>query len=74
MGQTNETMEDLTKSNQKEAIAMRIITVVTLLYLPATFVSVGEQAKAKKNILLTFSDLLQHRRRQISRSGVDLSW
>lgn len=26
---------------QKEAIAVRIITVVTLLYLPATFVSVG---------------------------------
>ena len=25
---------------QKEAVAMRIITVVTLIYLPATFVSV----------------------------------
>jgi hypothetical protein len=27
--------------SQKEAIAVRIITVVTLIYLPATFVSVS---------------------------------
>jgi Mg2+ and Co2+ transporter CorA len=40
-------MEALTMSmhkigvmSQKEAIAMRIITVVTLIFLPATFVSV----------------------------------
>lgn len=45
--QATEVMEDLTKSmfrvsfmGQKEAIAMRIITVLTLVYLPATFVSV----------------------------------
>jgi Mg2+ and Co2+ transporter CorA len=43
-------MEELTKSmgklgsdSQKEAIAMRIITVVTLIFLPATFVSVSSQ-------------------------------
>lgn len=41
-------MEELTQltikigtMSQREAIAMRIITVVTLIYLPATFVSVG---------------------------------
>ena len=46
--QTTETMEKLTLSmheigrlSQKETIAMRIITVVTLIYLPATFVSVS---------------------------------
>jgi hypothetical protein len=46
--QTAEKMEGLTRctysvgvSAQKEAIVMRIITVVTLFYLPATFVSVG---------------------------------
>lgn len=45
--QTAENMEDLTKSTysvgisaQKETIVVRIITVVTLIYLPATFVSV----------------------------------
>lgn len=43
-------MEDLTLNmgqigadSQKEAIAMRIITVVTLVFLPATFVSVSAQ-------------------------------
>jgi hypothetical protein len=47
--QGTEKMETLTKSMhqvgvtaQKEAIAMRIITVVTLIYLPATFVSVSQ--------------------------------
>jgi len=46
--QATEKMEVLTESMQKlgmqahqEAIAMRIITVVTLIYLPATFVSVN---------------------------------
>jgi hypothetical protein len=46
--QATEKMETLTISmhkigalSQKEAIAMRIITVVTLIYLPATFVSVS---------------------------------
>ncbi|EHK96947.1 hypothetical protein M7I_7347 [Glarea lozoyensis 74030] len=29
----------ISQASQREAIAMRIITVVTLLYLPATFVS-----------------------------------
>lgn len=28
---------------QKEAIAMRIVTVVTLIFLPATFVSVSAE-------------------------------
>ena len=46
--QTTQKMEDLTISmhqigvgSQREAIIMRIITVATLLYLPATFVSVS---------------------------------
>ena len=50
--QTTETMERLTLSmhamgrlSQKETIAMRIITVVTLIYLPATFVSVSGSEK-----------------------------
>ncbi|KFY09750.1 hypothetical protein V492_05364 [Pseudogymnoascus sp. VKM F-4246] len=45
--QATEKMEELTMSmhqvgdlSRKEAIAMRIVTVVTLIYLPATFVSV----------------------------------
>ena len=34
-------MERLTEMAQKEAISMRVITVVTMIYLPATFVSVS---------------------------------
>ncbi|KAL2059817.1 hypothetical protein VTL71DRAFT_10201 [Oculimacula yallundae] len=37
--QATDKMESLTLSMHREAIAVRIITVVTLLYLPATFVS-----------------------------------
>jgi len=37
--QATEKMEALTNTSNKEAVAMRIITVVTLVYLPATFVS-----------------------------------
>jgi hypothetical protein len=52
--QATEKMEALTTSmhkigvmSQKEAIAMRIITVVTLVYLPATFVSVSLQHRSQ---------------------------
>jgi hypothetical protein len=34
-------MERLTLNMEKEAIVVRIITIVTLIYLPATFVSVS---------------------------------
>ncbi|KIW66742.1 hypothetical protein PV04_06042 [Phialophora macrospora] len=37
--QASEKMETLTMMSQKEAVAMRIVTVVTLIFLPATFVS-----------------------------------
>jgi hypothetical protein len=38
--QTVEEMSGLAKAAQKETVAMRIIAFVTVLYLPATFVSV----------------------------------
>lgn len=48
-------MEDLTTSmhkigigSQKETIIMRIITAVTLLYLPGTFVSVRLPARGQR--------------------------
>lgn len=34
-------MEKLTQLSHKETIVMRIITIVTLIFLPATFVSVS---------------------------------
>ena len=40
-GQAAERTERLNMNLEREAIVMRIITIVTLMYLPATFVSVG---------------------------------
>lgn len=40
--QASERTEQLNKNLEREAIVMRIITIVTLLYLPATFVSVSD--------------------------------
>lgn len=42
--QASERTEQLNKNLEREAILMRIVTLVTLLYLPATFVSVGLKA------------------------------
>jgi Mg2+ and Co2+ transporter CorA len=39
--QASERTEQLNKNLEREAVVMRIITIVTLLYLPATFVSVS---------------------------------
>jgi hypothetical protein len=39
-GQATDRMERLNQNMEKEAIVMRIVTLVTLVYLPATFVSV----------------------------------
>lgn len=41
-------MHEIGAMSQKEAIAMRIITVVTLVYLPATFVSVSDSQFSKE--------------------------
>jgi hypothetical protein len=40
-GQAAERTEQLNRNLEREAVVMRIITLVTLLYLPATFVSVS---------------------------------
>jgi len=48
-------MATLSVMAQKEAVAVRIITVVTLIYLPATFVSVS----ANQPLVGDFPDLSQ---------------
>jgi len=45
-GQATERTEQLNRNLEKEAVVMRIITIVTLLYLPATFVSVSLHSRA----------------------------
>ena len=52
-GQAAERTELLNFHLEREAIVMRIITIVTLLYLPATFVSVSFPLGSLKTPLLT---------------------
>jgi|TARA_R110002003_G_scaffold33_6_gene2093 hypothetical protein len=40
-GQAAERTEKLNKNLEREAVVMRIVTIVTLVYLPATFTSVS---------------------------------
>lgn len=42
-GQAAERAEELTLNMEREAVVMRIVTIVTLIYLPATFVSVSQK-------------------------------
>ena len=39
--QVSDRTEQLNKNLERETVVMRIITILTLIYLPATFVSVG---------------------------------
>ena len=49
-GQAAERTEQLSLNMAREAIVMRIITIVTLIYLPATFVSVCISASLLKTV------------------------
>ena len=44
--QVSERTEQLNRNLEREAVVMRIITIVTLLYLPATFVSVSPTSES----------------------------
>ena len=55
--QASERTEQLNKTLQREAAVMRIITVVTLLYLPATFVSVSSPCQSIRASQLTHDRL-----------------
>lgn len=37
----NDSMHEIAKKTQKETVSMKIITVVTLFFLPGTFISVS---------------------------------
>jgi Mg2+ and Co2+ transporter CorA len=52
--QASERTEQLNRNLEKEATVMRIITIVTLLYLPATFVS-ASYPDLRATLLLTSS-------------------
>jgi hypothetical protein len=66
----------LNENLEREAIVMRIITIVTLIYLPATFVSVSRNVeKANYHKYLTIQpDFLQYRCRQVSKLRRRKAW
>lgn len=68
-------IERLNYHMENEAIVVRIITIVTLIYLPATFTSVSTYIRQRisptTRSKLTTTDVLQHRYHQIS--GPELS-
>ena len=64
--QAAEETSNLAKAAQKETIAMRVIAFITVLYLPATFVSVRGPVSAFGSSSLTQLDFLQHRHHRIS--------
>jgi hypothetical protein len=70
-GQATERTEQLNINLEKEAIVMRIVTLVTLFFLPATFVSVSPSAVRDSFLAATNTrvDFLQHRHSQISERG-----
>jgi hypothetical protein len=67
--QAAEETTNLAKAAQKETIVMRMIAFITVLYLPATFVSVRGPVSAFGSSSLTQLDFLQHRHHQISGAG-----
>lgn len=66
--QSSERMEALNRNMEKEAIVVRIITIVTLVYLPATFVSVGRLAPICSRLVYMLTDLCRPSSAQMSSS------
>jgi hypothetical protein len=68
-GQAADRTEKLNRNLEREAVVMRIVTIVTLVYLPATFTSVGllDTLQLPYILLTIYTDLLQYRRREVSR-------
>lgn len=67
-GQAAERTEQLNRNLEREAVVMRIVTIVTLIYLPATFTSVSWLFRYAIRVLISSPDVLQHRCCQIPRS------
>jgi hypothetical protein len=65
-GQAAERTEKLNRNLEREAVVMRIVTIVTLVYLPATFTSVG-LLHFSCSLLTMASDIFQHRCCEVSK-------
>lgn len=67
--QSTERMEILNRNVEKEAIVVRIITIVTLIYLPATLISVGQSGSRMVHNAWHVPDFLRHGCGNVPRPG-----
>lgn len=65
-GQAAERTENLNRNLEREAVVMRIVTIVTLVYLPATFTSVS-LLQFSCSLLTMVSDIFQYRCCEVSK-------
>ena len=61
------TMQDLAVKTTQETVSMRVITTVTLFFLPATFIAVSHRSTVQGNGALTddTSDFHEHKHSQV---------
>jgi hypothetical protein len=52
MQETNQAMHLIAKQTKREAVSMRILTIVTLFFLPGTFISVSHLGTACRDLQL----------------------
>lgn len=53
-------MGELAAKSTRDAAAVKVLTIITLVYLPATVVSVCHALCSRSNISLTLSELFLH--------------
>jgi len=53
-------MQDIAQKTKQETVSMRIITLVTLLYLPSTFISVSLKQPKGNPADFTYADDDEH--------------
>jgi len=61
------TMQDLAVKTTQETVSMRVITTVTLFFLPATFIAVSHRSTVPDNGALTddTSDFHEHKHSKV---------
>ena len=68
-------MKDIAHKTQTETISMKIITLVTLFFLPGTFISVSHPSLRIEHLVFpsTSTEIVATRSRTIAQRSVELS-
>lgn len=68
MEKMTQEMHEIAKKTERETVSMKIITLVTLFFLPGTFISVSFLAKKSSTSLTTSIDPHEYRYHSLSNS------